>query len=205
MLKSEQHFNHSQRTIAPLVLPHEFYCRDRTTSVRSYKFRKDLSDQVTISFAQKRVKKQRSANQETKYERHQSKEGNIKSHKISSLNRLDLNCHSSCRTKNNNLIYGVNKKYEIPCDSGQNSITKDDVCDRSQDEDTHRKIEILDICNLANDIKSILHSDMFMNELLEDDMLQEVRSTNLIQLSVSPMTRRNEFPNKRCIFRPTKI
>ena len=172
MLNSKQQQQSYEISVAPLVLPHEFYCRNPgLTAQTQHKFRKDLSDQVTISFSQKKTKRSRIRCKDQGVIIHKSKD----KRREPTLRHVDLNRH-------------IPKQFSSQCDrqkfksksdelySSNADVTNSCVEDEAEatDDAVGKNIETKDLCNLVYEIKSILNSDMFVNQLLEDDLLQEV-------------------------------
>ena len=176
MLNSKQQQSNHEISVAPLVLPHEFYCRNRGLSAQSqHKFRKDLSEQITISFSQKKVKRPRircrvkGIIHKSTHERQEP-----------TLRHVNLNRHLPKQFSS----HSDSQQFESKSDGFYTSkadVTNSCIEDESKGTESKlcNNIETKDICNLVCEIKSILNSDMFVNQLLEDDLLQEVRSTRV--------------------------
>ncbi len=156
-------------TIAPLVLPHEFYCRER--SAREVSFQKDLADKLTISFShKKRANKARNESQ--------TKSNSQYSIRDQKKKLLD---NSSKRYSNLNIPKLNSRNELVQCEKQEFHPLSKERRDNVNLVNAHNHIcreeEVLtsDICDLVDEIKSILHSDTFVNELLEQDLVEEVR------------------------------
>ncbi len=169
MLDTHRYSERTQKETTPsLVLPHEFYGRKR----KQVEFRKDLSCQLTKSFQSFSQKKTldhqggkvipafRVSNK--KASKNESSVTNLRTSYIRSGNELkfreDLdNAPKVPRVSINNK---KNDDAEINC--------------KTDDEQPSSLCETTRICNLVNHIEYILHSDMFANQDLEEELLQEV-------------------------------
>ncbi len=209
---SEPRCNHNQSLIATLVLPHEFYCRDRATSPHVRKFGKDLADEVTIAFSRKRAHCEPKCRIQVKKDLPYTKKNRKQTPcEPSSLWHLDFNRRSFKMSQGDSVNSGVQKVQIQPDNvcllSRRNGDCYDDKKIASSVNKTEMKIETTDICcNLVHEIKSMLHSAVFVNRLLEDEFIQEVRlSTSRRACNVHFSIHRSELTLPNYIFRPIKM
>jgi hypothetical protein len=176
MRQKGKRFEHNQKTTSSLVLPYEFYCDDRRQSKQLGEFRKDLSCQLTKSYAQKRGFHVNPQRHNSAAASHESKEGvkrrsNTPIYKHTFSGRKDLKVSKS-RHKREHVADNLSEtsKFLYYDDEKLNCKTKSS--NESSNEKT--KVETTHICHLVNEIESILKSNDFINQNIEEELIQKV-------------------------------
>ena len=147
----------------PLILPPEFHPRDQKLR---YEFRKELSDQWTLSFSHGQAA--RRAHHAHKSTNSVSKKNNRKT--VTSNPKLVKHKYSNKR-----MAWSMDKDNTIVLEEDKNMTNEVD-----NHQNTDNDVDIAHLNGLVHELQTILSSD-FMAKSVEDEIIEKVRSASIVR------------------------